>query len=394
MLRFLTAGESHGPLLMGILEGVPAGLEILKEDVNRDLSRRQKGYGRGGRMRIEKDEVEIVSGVRWGKSMGGPVGLIVRNRDWENWTEKMSPDPGFAGIAPPMTRPRPGHADLTGVLKYGHRDIRQVLERASARETAARVALGAVAKKFLLFFDIQIGGHVVGIGGVKARKLSLRELQKPDGFGKWMEVSEGSELRCCDPTAEQKMREKIKEAKHRGDSLGGVFEIIAIRVPVGLGSYSQWDKRLNARLARALMSIQAIKGVEVGLGFEGAAKFGSQVHDPIYYDSTGKRYFRKSNRAGGIEGGISNGAPIIVRAAMKPIATLYKPLRSVDILTKEPFEASVERSDVCAVPAASVVGEAMVALELANAFLEKFGGDSMDEIQRNYRGYLHSLREQ
>jgi chorismate synthase len=378
---------------MGILGGVPAGLEIRKEDINVDLARRQVGYGRGGRMRIEKDEAEIISGVRWGKTLGSPVGLQIRNRDWENWMEKMSPDPSFADCIPPMTKPRPGHADLTGVLKYGHQDIRFALERASARETATRVALGAVAKKILSFFDIRIGSHVVEIGGIKAKRFPLDKPQHLSVFEEMTESAEKSDLRCADPQSEMKMREKIKEAKKKGDSLGGVFEVIAMGVPIGLGSYSQWDKRLNARLARALMSIQAMKGVEIGLGFQGASRPGSRVHDPIFYDPADRRFYRKTNRAGGMEGGITNGEPIVARVAMKPIATLYSPLASVDIKTKAPFEASVERSDICAVPAAGVVGEAMVALEIADAFMEKFSHDNMAEMRRNYDQYMKYLRE-
>ncbi len=391
MLRFLTAGESHGPVLISILEGVPAGLELSREDIDRDLARRQTGYGRGGRMRIEKDRVEIISGVRWGKTLGSPVGLQIRNLDWKNWTEKMSPDLALEGCVPPMTRPRPGHADLAGALKYGHRDLRHVLERASARETAARVAAGAVAKKILLSFGIRIGSHVTAIGGVRAKRFPMEKYRDPRLFDGLMARAEGSELRCGDPVAEKKMRDRIKTAKKQGDSLGGVFEVVVVGVPVGLGSYTQWDRRLTARLARAVMSIQAIKGVEVGLGFEGAARPGSRVHDSIYYDLDARRFYRKTNRAGGLEGGMTNGEPVVVRGAMKPIATLYTPLPSVDIESKKPFEASVERSDICAVPAAGVVGEAMVALELADAFLEKFGGNGMEEVRRNYQGYLDSL---
>lgn len=385
MLRFLTAGESHGQLLMGIMDGIPAGLELLDEDINRDLSRRQVGYGRGGRMRIERDAVEITCGVRWGKTMGGPVGLIIRNRDWVNWSQKMSPDPSFSGSAEAETCPRPGHADLPGVIKYGHDDIRNVLERASARETAMRVALGAVARKLLGQFNIKIVSHVVEIGGVRARILKV----PPDAIG---ELAEQSDLRCVDKKAEARMKVKIDEAKRNGDTLGGIFEIIVINPPPGLGSYSQWDKRLNARLAFAVMSIQAIKGVEIGIGFEGARRYGSKVHDPIYYDEKQREFYRKTNRAGGIEGGITNGENIVVRAAMKPIATLYSPLDSVDIVTRKPVRATVERSDICAVPAASVVGEAMVALEVANAFLEKFGGDSMKEIKKNYHSYMEHVK--
>lgn len=385
MLRFLTAGESHGQLLMGIIEGIPAGLELSSSDINMELLRRQIGYGRGGRMQIEKDSVEITCGVRWGKTLGGPVGLLIRNRDWVNWSERMSSDPVFAGNIPPETRPRPGHADLAGIIKYAHGDIRNVLERASARETAMRVALGAVAKKFIGLFGVKVLSHVIEIGGVKAevKNISIDSITKQ---------VEKSDLRCADKKVEAKMKARIEEARKKGDTVGGIFEIIVLNVPVGLGSYSQWDSRINARLAYAVMSIQAIKGVEIGIGFEGARRFGSNVHDAIYYDKRNKKFYRKTNRAGGIEGGVTNGEDIIIRSAMKPIATLYSPLDSVDIITKKPFKASIERSDICAVPAASVVGEAMVAMEIANAVLEKFGGDSVKETKRNYEGYLKYLK--
>ena len=386
MLRFLTAGESHGQLLMGIIEGIPAGLELTCNEIDHELSRRQLGYGRGGRMRIEKDSVEITCGVRWGKTLGSPVGLLIRNRDWVNWSDRMSPDPSLSGCIPPETRPRPGHADLSGIIKYSHRDIRNVLERASARETAMRVAIGAVAKKIIGVFNVEVLSHIIEIGGVKAklRSASLDFLKKQ---------AEKSELRCVDKKAELRMKEKIEEAKKRGDTVGGIFEVIVANVPSGLGSYSQWDRRMNARIAYAVMSIPAIKGVEIGIGFDAAGKFGSEVHDAIYYNEGEHNFYRKTNRAGGIEGGITNGENIIIRAAMKPIATLYQPLDSVDIITKKPFKASIERSDICAVPAASVVGEAMVATEIANAILEKFGSDSIDEIRRNFQGYLKYLKK-
>ena len=386
MLRFLTAGESHGQLLMGIIEGIPAGLELTCNEIDHELSRRQLGYGRGGRMRIEKDSVEITCGIRWGKTLGSPVGLLIRNRDWVNWSDRMSPDPSLSGCIPPETRPRPGHADLSGIIKYSHRDIRNVLERASARETAMRVAIGAVAKKIIGVFNVEVLSHIIEIGGVKAklRSASLDFLKKQ---------AEKSELRCVDKKAELRMKEKIEEAKKRGDTVGGIFEVIVANVPSGLGSYSQWDRRMNARIAYAVMSIPAIKGVEIGIGFDAAGKFGSEVHDAIYYNEGEHNFYRKTNRAGGIEGGVTSGENIIIRAAMKPIATLYQPLDSVDIITKKPFKASIERSDICAVPAASVVGEAMVATEIANAILEKFGSDSIDEIRRNFQGYLKYLKK-
>ena len=379
MLRFLTAGESHGELLMGIVEGMPAGLLIRITDIDRDLARRQVGYGRGGRMNIEKDTVKIYTGVRWGRTMGSPIGLAVRNKDWENWRDKMSPDPMFLNSADPLTRPRPGHADLAGVLKYGCTDIRNILERSSARETAMRVAVGAVAKRLLEEFGIEVVSHVLSIGNVYAKigKTPVKEIRKK---------AEASELRCVDPEAEKRMMRRIDEARAAGDSLGGVFEVMVTGVPVGLGSHVHWDRKLDGRLAAALMSIQAIKGVEVGAGFGTANKPGSQVHDEIFW-SKKEGFFRKTNMAGGIEGGMSNGGIITLRAAMKPVPTLYKPLRSVDMASKKPFKASIERSDACAVPAAGVVAEAAVAFEIACALIEKFGGDHIDEMKRNFQCY-------
>jgi len=369
---------------MGIIEGMPAGLLIRVTDIDRDLARRQGGYGRGGRMEIEKDTVKICTGVRWGRTLGSPIGLMVRNKDWENWRDKMSPDPMFLNSAQPVTHPRPGHADLAGVMKYGSKDIRSILERASARETAMRVAVGAVAKRLLEEFGIEVISHVLSIGNVFARvpKASVQELKKR---------AEASELRCADPEAEKRMKRRIDEARAAGDSLGGVFEIMVANAPIGLGSHVHWDRKLDGKLAAALMSIQAIKGVEVGAGFGAANKPGSQVHDEIFWNKK-EGFFHKTNMAGGIEGGTSNGETITLRAAMKPIPTLYKPLRSVDMLFMKPFKASIERSDVCAVPAAGVVGEAAVACELASAMLEKFGGDSIDEMKRNFYGYEDYLK--
>ena len=381
MLRYLNAGESHGRLLLAIVEGMPAGLPLTKELINHDLQRRQQGHGRGGRMKIEQDQIEIVAGVRSGLTLGSPIGLQINNRDWKNWQEIMAVEPGEASTARAVTKPRPGHADLVGAIKYGHTDMRNVLEKASARETAIRVAVGAVARALLNQFGIKIISHVKEIGGIQAdtRHMDFESLEA---------ASEESEVRCADSAAGDKMVQKIEEAKRKGDTLGGVFEVIVTGIPPGLGSYSQWDRRLNARLAFALMSIQAMKGVEIGMGFEAARRFGSEVHDEIFYDK-GKRFFyRKTNNSGGIEGGISNGQPIVMRVAMKPISTLYSPLKSVDFLTKEPFEASVERSDICTVPAAAVIGEAVVAFELASALTEKFGGDSLREMKRNYESYL------
>jgi chorismate synthase len=390
VFRYLTAGESHGPQLTAIIEGLPAGVSILADGINRDLARRQQGYGRGGRMKIETDTVEILSGVRWGETLGSPLTLVVRNRDWENWSDKMSPLPEERDPTIAVTRPRPGHADLTGALKYDHTDVRNVLERSSARETAVRVAVGAVAKQLLGAFGIRVGGYVTEIGGVSAPPpaLPFEEL--------WQAAAE-SELFCCDRAVDEPMKQAIDAAKAAGDTLGGVVEVQVTGCPPGLGSYTHWDRKLDARLAMALMSIQAIKGVEVGMGFAVAEQPGSRVHDEIFHDAARSKsgsttpYYRLSNNAGGIEGGMSNGEPIVVRAAMKPIPTLYKPLRSVDMRTHEAFEAAVERSDTCAVPAALVVAEAVVAIEIAAAFLEKFGGDSLVEIRRNYHGYCQQV---
>lgn len=391
MLRYLTAGESHGPQLTAIIEGMPSSVPLSTESINHELARRQQGYGRGGRMLIEKDTAEILSGVRWGETLASPVTLVVRNRDWQNWSEKMSPLSEYRDDSSAVTRPRPGHADLSGALKYDHHDVRNILERSSARETAVRVAVGAAAKALLQVFDIRVGGFVSEVGGILASPpdLPLEDL--------WALAAQ-SEMFCCDDLAEQRMKHAIDTAKAAGDTLGGVVEVQVVGLPPGLGSYVQWDRKLDARLTMALMSIQAIKGVEVGLGFESARRPGSQVHDELFRDAgridqgAKSAYYRITNHAGGIEGGMSNGEPIRVRAAMKPIPTLYKPLRSVDMRTHEPFEAAVERSDTCAVPAALVVAEAVVAIEIANAFLEKFGGDSVGEIKRNLNGYCEQIR--
>lgn len=392
MMRYLTSGESHGQALLGILEGVPSGLSISEEVINTNLARRQKGYGRGDRMKIEKDQVEIISGVRRGVSLGGPIGMIIRNRDWASWQEVMAVK-GEVREGRVVTRPRPGHADLPGAIKYSHTDIRNVLERASARDTAMRVAVGSIAKILLGEFGIDAISHVIEIGGVRA---GHQDIPPATLFKR----AERSELRCADQVAEMEMMKVIDSARERGDTVGGIFEMIVINPPVGLGSYSQWDRRLGARLAMALASIQAIKGVEIGLGFEAARLPGSKVHDEIYYKKSKAQgskikggFFRKTNNAGGIEGGITNGEDIIIRAAMKPIATLYRPLKSVDIASKRQFEASVERSDICAVPAASVIGEAVVAFEVAKAMLEKFGGDSIKEMKRNYKAYMEYVED-
>jgi chorismate synthase len=382
-LRYLTAGESHGPSLTAIIEGMPANLELDEGCINRDLARRQQGYGRGGRMSIEKDRVNFLSGVRWGKTLGSPITLSIRNRDWENWDKKMSPlaEDFVEDIA--ITHPRPGHADLTGVIKYRQDDARNVLERSSARETAARVAIGALCKRFLDDLGISVLGYVAELGGVVA-DASLEDYRER------FALSEESPCRTFDAEAEQRMIEAIDQAKENGDALGGVVEVAVMGAPIGLGSYAQWDRRLDGRLAYAMMSIQAFKGVEVGLGFEAARRPGSQVHDEIFHQ--GGEFFRKTNRAGGLEGGMTNGAPVVVRGAMKPIPTLYQPLQTVDFRTKSPYAAVVERSDVCAVPAAAVVAEAVVAIELAQAMLEKFGGDAMEEIKHNLQAYRHYVR--
>ena len=385
MLRYLNGGESHGKGLIAVLEGMLAGLPLTADDIDRDLSRRQKGYGRGGRMRIEHDRVEFLSGVRTGKTLGTPITLLVKNRDWENWKDIMAPEPGPPVLDKVVSCPRPGHADLVGAIKYNHQDIRNVLEKASARETAIRVAVGGVAKRLLGEFGIQVYSYTVEIGGVKA---ALDGLTTEQAF----QQAEVSEVRCPDAVGSATMVERIREAKHKGDTLGGIFEVVVTNPPLGLGSYAQWDRRLNARLAMALMSIQAMKGVEIGMGFESARRFGSEVHDEIFYDQkTG--FIRGTNNAGGLEGGITNGQPIVLRTAMKPIATLYAPKKSVDIRTKEPLEATIERSDICTVPAAGVVGEAVVAFELAAAMVEKFGGDTLEEMRRNYESYQAYVRQ-
>jgi chorismate synthase len=380
MLRYLNGGESHGKCLLAVLEGVPAGLPLTPEMVNHDLARRQKGYGRGGRMRVEEDRVEFACGVRKGVTLGNPIGLLIANKDWENWKEVMAVEPGPVPSEKVVTRPRPGHADLVGAIKYGHRDMRNVLEKASARETAIRVAIGGVAKSLLAQFNIQVVSYTIEIGGVIAPRVTdpLRAY----------ELAEASEVRSPDQAAGAQMIERIRTAKHRGDTLGGVFEVVVTNLPIGLGSYAQWDRRLGARLAMAAMSIQAMKGVEIGMGFEAARRFGSEVHDDIYYDHGLPGFVRKTNNAGGLEGGITNGEPVVLRVAMKPISTLYSPKKSVDIQTKEPFDATVERSDICTVPAAGVVGEAVIAFEMANAMIEKFGGDSLEEMTRNYQSYM------
>jgi len=392
-IGFRTAGESHGRGLTALLEGIPAGLGLeMERDVDPDLKRRQGGYGRGRRMQIEADRAELLSGVRLGETLGSPISMVIWNRDWENWTVAMShaapaPDANPKALRPHYL-PRPGHADLVGAFKYDRRDVRDVLERASARETAARVACGAVAKRLLAEFGIAVGGHVASIGSVEADAVEV-----PADLNA---VADASPVRCLDEDAATRIMAEIDDAKERGDTLGGVFEVVATGLPVGLGSYVSWDKKLDGRLAGAVMSIQAVKGVEIGLGFTGAVRPGSNVHDPIVRAEEKPRtggIGRASNRAGGLEGGVTTGEPLTVRGAMKPISTLMKPLASVDLRDGSVGDAATERSDVCAVPAAAVVAEAMVALVLADAFLEKFGGDSVGEVRRNFDSYLTYLRE-
>lgn len=394
MIRILTAGESHGKALVGIIEGIPAGLEISVEYINFHLKRRQMGYGRGGRMRIESDEVEIISGVRFGKTLGSPIALMIKNRDWENWKSKMSIEE-IDDVIEKITVPRPGHADLAGYFKYGFDDIRDVIERASARETAIRVACCSIARKLLEEMGIFIGSHVVQIGYVKVEdrnkldKKIQKLIHKPKGALEVSLSADESEVRCLDKSVEKKMKEVIKNAMKNGDTVGGVFEVIVTGLPIGLGSYVQWDRRLDGLLAQVIMSIQAVKGVEIGPAFENATKFGSEVHDEIFVKN-GKIY-RKTNRAGGIEGGMTNGQPIVLRVAMKPISTVIKGLNSVDLKKLKPVKSRYERSDFCAVPSASIIAESVIAPVIANAVLEKFGGDSLKELKKNYKGAIFAV---
>ena len=360
MLRFLTAGESHGRGLLVVVEGMPAGVPVSEDAINAQLARRQRGYGRGGRMQIEQDRAEIYSGVMHGTTIGAPVGLVVGNKDWRR-------------DEPPLTRPRPGHADLAGALKYHFDDVRRVLERSSARETVARVAAGAVARLLLGEFGVTLFSHVVELGGIEAGR-------RPDRLEEIPAIAEASPLRCADPEAERRMIAAVDDAKARGDTLGGVFEVVVLGLPVGLGTYVHWDRRLDGRLAQAMVSINAMKGVEIGRGFLEARLPGSAAHDEIFYEA-GRGFFRRTNQSGGTEGGMSTGEPLVVRVAMKPLSTLRSPLASVDIVTKERVDAAVVRSDVTAVPAAGVIGEAMAALVLGDAMLEKFGGDSLDQMR-------------
>lgn len=381
-LRFMTAGESHGPALTAILEGLPAGLTLHEENINRDLARRQQGYGRGGRMKIETDRIKILSGVRFGETLGGPITLSVTNRDHGNWGARMAAFGEEVGER--VTAARPGHADLTGAAKYAREDVRDILERSSARETTMRVAAGAVCKELLRALGIEVVSQVLSIGGVEVDEKKIDRARLGEDVG--------SELNCYDPAAEALMKQRIDEAKAAGDTLGGVFEVTVRGVPVGLGSHIQWDHRLDARLAAAFMSIQAIKGVEIGLGFGCALVPGSQVHDEVFLGEDGLPY-RKTNRAGGLEGGMTNGEEVVIRAAMKPIPTLMQPLHSVDVASREPVLACKERSDTCAVSAASVVGEAMAAIAIASAICEKFGSDALVDMRSALAAYSDRLQK-
>src|SRR6056297_299170 len=398
MFEYLTAGESHGPRLTAIIKNLPSGLKLEVDKINDQLFRRQQGYGRGGRMKIESDRVIINSGLRHKETLGTPLSMTVENKDWQNWLEVMAPDKERGDEVEALTNPRPGHADLPGALKYNHRDLRNVLERASARETAARTAVGAVARQFLAEFEVNVYSHVVQIGNLKSETWTDIKAKDPQRFEKEEAVKEyfssldETPLRCGDSSKTKAMKDLIDSWRENGDSVGGVFEIVVTGLPVGLGSHVHWDLKLESKLAAQLMGIQAIKGVEIGSGFKGAGLPGSKAHDEIFYDLD-QGFYRSSNQAGGIEGGMSNGEEVIIRLAMKPIPTLAKALHSADIITKEERTAAKERSDVCAVPAASIVGEAVTAVVLAQSTAEKFGGDSMSEIKRNYNSYLEQLRK-
>jgi chorismate synthase len=384
MLRVLTAGESHGKSLTAILEGMPAGVAVTEDDINLELARRQKGYGRGGRMAIETDKVEVTGGIRWGETLGSPIAMSIKNKDWEKWQKLLSANPADRDESKRVIKPRPGHADLVGALKFDRKDIQDILERASARETAARVAVGAVCRKLLDSFGIQIFSYVREIGSVKASQI-------PKNAKEIIEKAEASPVRCPDPAAEKSMIELIDKAKAAGDTLGGVYSVVITGCPVGLGSHTHWDKKLEARLCWAMMSLQAMKGVEVGLGFEMARRPGSEAHDEIAY-SKERGFYRVGNNAGGFEGGMTTGEPIVLSVAMKPISTLMKPLNSVNLETKEPFKAEVIRSDVIAVPAAGVAAEAIAAYEIACAMREKFGGDSLREMKDNFSRYVAHIK--
>jgi chorismate synthase len=388
MLRFETAGESHGECLVATLTGLPAGIPVSLEYLDRQLWRRQQGYGRGGRMKIETDRVHIVSGVRHSKTIGSPIAILIENKDWKNWTGTLPVESKDAepGKEKPVYRPRPGHADLAGAIKYNLDEARYVLERASARETAARVAVGALAKTFLKQFGIEVLSHVIAVGRVR--------LDRPVAWEEIVALSERGEvlLGCVDSETEQRMKEAVDHAYRTGDTVGGIFEVVARGVPPGLGSHIAWDTRLDGRFAQAIVSIQAVKGVEIGYAAEGATAYGSAVQDTIHYDKPRQEFYRGSNRAGGLEGGITNGQDLFVRGLLKPISTLRRPLESIDLPTREPALAAYERSDVAVVPAAGVIGEAMIALVIAQVFLEKFGGDSLQETRRNFEGYVAQVK--
>ena len=389
MLRFETAGESHGECLVATLTGLPAGVPISLSAVNRELWRRQQGFGRGGRMKIETDTAELVTGVRHSHTTGAPIAIIIKNADWKNWTEVLPVESAADSEEKkkPLKRPRPGHADLAGAIKYDLHDARYILERASARETAARVAVGALAKQFLNCFGIEVLSHVIQVGTAR--------IERPVEWDELVALSKKDEvlLGCVDPEAEARMKSVVDEAYRTGDTVGGIFEVRAHGLPIGLGSHITWDTRLDGRLAQAIVSIQAVKGVELGEAGEAATVFGSKVQDTIHYDKSARQFHRGANKAGGLEGGITNGQELIVRGLLKPISTLRKPLASVDLDTREPAAAAYERSDVAVVPAAGVIGEAMVSIVLAQAFLEKFGGDSVTESRRNYDSYIQQVRE-
>jgi chorismate synthase len=386
MLRFETAGESHGECLVATLTGLPAGVPVSLDFVNRELWRRQQGFGRGGRMKIETDRAEIVAGVRHSHTIGSPIAIIIQNKDWKNWTEALPVEAGADDKRRPVTRPRPGHADLAGAIKYNFQDARYILERASARETTARVAVGALAKSLLGEFKIEVLSHVIAVGSA--------HLGRAAAWDELVALSQKEEvlLGCVDPEAEQRMKDVVDQVYRTGDTVGGIFEVVAHNVPIGLGSHATWDSRLDGRLAQAIVSMQAVKGVEIGFAAEGAGAFGSKVQDTIHYNRDQRQFTRGANRAGGLEGGMTNGQDVLVRGLLKPISTLRRPLESVDLITREAALAAYERSDVCVVPAAGVIGEAMVAIVLAQSLLEKFGGDSLAETRRNFEGYQEQVK--
>ncbi len=386
MFRFETAGESHGECLVATVTGIPAGVPVSVAAIDRDLWRRQQGFGRGGRMKIETDRAHIVSGVRHSKTIGSPIAIVIENKDWKNWSDVLPVEGTGGGQGKPVTRPRPGHADLAGAIKYDFQDARYILERASARETTARVAVGGLAKALLGELGIQVLSHVIAVGEERLHRAATWE--------ELVELSKRDEvlLGCVDAEAEQRMKAVVDEVYRTGDTVGGVFEVVAHGVPPGLGSHIAWDTRLDGKLAQAIVSMQAVKGVEVGFAAEGAASFGSKVQDTIHYNREERRFTRGANRAGGLEGGMTNGQDIVVRGLLKPISTLRRPLESVDLTTREPALAAYERSDVAVVPAAGVIGEAMVAIVLAGAAIEKFGGDSLKEMKRNFEGYLEQVK--